>query len=212
MDKLQQQERDAPPISWKSFLFSTCVIALCILSIIPIQIDVDSTTAKVFTTILGMFPILLSTYRIFILYIEPVFSRNPTDPQTLSMLSFILNVIAWLFSFALVYLILWVWERGYFLDVLVSGTDDAYEAYRFMIAGSVGAYVSDSPTFLDSNRSWITILVASQSIISIILNLCVVASIITFTIEKVKPHHRSSRRRTLFSEEPTGRMSLRTDL
>jgi len=173
-------------VSGRTIVFSAVIVAWCILAILPIYVDENSETFKVLTTILGSVPLVLVSYRMITIYIIPLFMFDFGDPQTTNLPSFLLMIITWIFSWADIYTIFWVWNRAYCVDPLLAATNDAYDAFRFMLGGSIGVYVSDSTIHTSFTRSWIVILVGAQGIISFMFTIYVSALIIPAVFEFFK--------------------------
>ena len=174
------------PISKTSFIFSAIIIAWCILAVLPVHLELGSQTARVVTTILGSIPILLVWYRLFKIYIFPTFTYDFSDPQTTNLLSFLLTTIAWIFSWATIYTIFWVWDPNYFSSIIIYNNANAYDVFRYMLSGATGAHVADTPLYLDVENSWLSDLIAIQSFLGTVFNICVIGLIVLLGAEYKK--------------------------
>ena len=175
-----------PPISAKSFWFSFLTIGYCVLIVLPIYLDVDSTMAKIITTVFGSIPILATSLRAYVVYIKPAFFYSPKDIQSIHFFSFILTVVAWLVSWATIYTIFWVWDREMYVDVLVRNSDNAYDVFEYFIAGAVGSHVADTPPYLVASNSHLAILISFQGFVSSLLISGVIPIIIVMGYDRVK--------------------------
>jgi hypothetical protein len=178
--------------SWPSILFSGFIVAWCILAILPVYVDTFNGTFKIITTILGAVPLPLVCFKMLALFIVPILKLDFSDPQTTNLPSFVLMIVSWIFSWATFYTIFWLWDRGYFADILVSGTDDAYNAFRFLLAGSVGVHVSDSTLHTSMTNSWLANVVGAQGFIGFMFTIYFSALILAYVSEGIRTSNKKS--------------------
>jgi len=171
------------PISKTSFIFTIIIIAWCTLSVLPVYLELGSQTARVVTTILGSIPILLVWYRLFKVYVMPTFTYDFSDPQTTNLFSFLLVSVAWIFSWATVYTIFWIWDPTYFSSIIIYNNANAYSVFLYMLSGATGAHVADTPLYLDVENPWMAVIISIQSALGTVFNICVISLIILLGAE-----------------------------
>ena len=174
------------PISKTSFIFAVIIIAWCTLSVLPVYLELGSQTARIVTTILGSIPILLVWYRLFKVYIVPTFTYDFSDPQTTNLFSFLLVSVAWIFSWATIYTIFWVWDPNYFSSIIIYNNANAYSVFLYMLSGATGAHVADTPLYLDVENPWLSVIISIQSFLGTVFNICVISLIILLGAEYKK--------------------------
>lgn len=181
------------PSTRNSLSFLAVAVILCALTFVPVAIDLDSDITKIITTVFGIIIFALITYRIFTVHVIPILNQEFDNPQATNLFSFMTLNVAWIVAWAVIYTIIWVWEPHFFVDHHVADATDVYDAFRYMLAGSIGIYVSDSTAHTDFANSWIAIVAGIQGIVSFFFVIGVIALILPSVLENFKRYNPPSK-------------------
>lgn len=175
-NKMYDQQR-------KNLLFLVGIVCWGLISIIPIQINIESTTCQLIYTIMAIPPLIFTILKLKTVT-TAIYDTDKDNDENLDIFSFCCIVISWSISWSLIHMIFWVWDDTSFGHIPsdISG----YTAWRYFIGGTFMMTVGGPPPyFLDpTDNSWASLLMGIHSKTSLFVLL--VVGTILFSIYREK--------------------------
>ena len=176
--------------SKKAFIVFAIVTIWCTLAILPMHIDDANENFRIVTTVLGVIPLPIVMYYIYMSFIYVAFNRDSQDDIRLSIIAFIFTLLAWVVAWSMIYIILWIWGHDNFKHF---STTNVYEAWGFLIAGSLFVIPGSAPYYTgDPTMVFSALICGLNAFFSILLLFAVFAVIIEIVrgLNKKSRHHK----------------------
>lgn len=153
----------------RAFVFLIFISAWVALSILPIHINNSDETNKTIMTILGVFPVFLTSFYVVVAFVYVAFNKNADDDHKLNIFALLLTLAAWVVSWSAIYMIYWTWYDNHAFPIMPV-IAEPYEAWEYCLGISAGIYSSDQPPTADAHMGSLALIIGLHSMLSLFIN------------------------------------------